>query len=137
MLLMRKRHCEFRYKPLRSGRGQESIPQAWKYIPRGIFWSHSYVAISTNAGSRPFARKELRTMAIQAGGVFGKIGDVRKGFVSLANLFPVLRRKLMTVITCQLLFVDVRLMREAPVVYLRLRRGCWLATTPSLTSLIS
>lgn len=74
------------------------------------------MAITTDPGGWTFPGKELNSMTVKAGRMFGKVGDVWKSFVSFADHVPVFRRKVMTSITCKLLFLDVRAVRETAVV---------------------
>ena len=59
-------------------------------------------------------------MAIQTGGVLGKVADVRERSIAFAHFLPILRGNHVTGTTCQLLCDNVSLMRELRVIDARL-----------------
>lgn len=89
-------------------RGEESLAQARKRMPRGISWSNSDVAVGTDRRRGSFACKELRAVAIETCLVFRKVSHIGKRFVALANFFPVFRWKLVARITRKFLVLNMR-----------------------------
>ena len=76
------------------------------------------MTVRADSRRRPLARKELLPMAIEARRVFRKLGYVGKCVVSLAHIFPVLSRKLVTGIAGQLLSRNVSDMGELRIINL-------------------
>ena len=100
----------------RALRGREEwFTQTRKRIARRVAGRRFHVAVRTDRRRRSFAREKLRSMTIQTRRMFGKFRDVRKRCVTFAHLLPVLRRKLVTRRTRQLLFGYVSGMREISV----------------------
>jgi hypothetical protein len=87
-----------------------------KRASSSIEWSDFDVTVRTDPRRRSLTREELLSMTIQTRRMLGKLGDVRKGRVAFANLFPVFGGKLMTRVTREFLFADVSGMRKVGVV---------------------
>jgi len=54
------------------------------------------MTVGTDLRNRSSARKELLTVTIQTGCMFGKFGYIGKSSVALSNFLPILRGKLVT-----------------------------------------
>jgi hypothetical protein len=81
---------EIRDEGLTDLRRKKRLAQAGEWIARSVSWSDGEVAVRTNHRRRPLASEELVAMAIQAGLMFGKVGYVRKSFLALPHLLPIL-----------------------------------------------
>src|SRR6185369_10014943 len=87
-----------------------------KRASSSIEWSDFDVTVRTDPRRRSLTREELLSMTIQTRRMLGKLGDIRKGRVAFANLFPVFAGKLMTRVAREFLFADVSGMRKVGVV---------------------
>ena len=101
MLVVWESHVEFRDKTC--GVVAETRKRATRCVERRCF----DVAVGANLWAPSLPREELLTMAVQAGGVFGKLRNIRKRVVAFPNFLPVLCRKLVTCAACKFFFPDV------------------------------
>jgi hypothetical protein len=70
------------------------------------------VAIGADLRGRTLTREELSSMTIQARGMFGKFGHVRKSCIALADVLPVFCRHLVTGVAREFFFADVSGVRK-------------------------
>jgi len=116
VLIVRKADAEF-------GNGVSSlkawignVAQTWEKPARRISRRHGNMAVRTDRRRRPFACKELLAMTIQARRVLGEIGYVRKGRITLTNIFPIFRRNFVARIAGEFLRNGVGGVREFCVI---------------------
>src|SRR5690349_10917601 len=117
---MREKDAELRGKICGLRGCQKGFAETWKRVARCVDWCRFDVTVRADLWDRPLSREELLAMAVKTRGVFGKLSDVRKRSVSLANLLPIFRRNLMTRATREILFADVGAVRKARVIRARL-----------------
>src|ERR1051325_9919575 len=87
--------------------GEKSFTQTRKHVKRSVNRCRFHMTVGTDLRNGSLAGEELSPGAVQARGGFGKLGDIRKRCVAFANFFPVLRRKLVTRRTRELLFSNM------------------------------
>jgi len=95
MLIVRKADAKFRNKFSSLLRRILNIAKAGKQPAARLPWTDSNMAVRANCGRRPLTRKKLRAMAIQTGGMLGKISDISERFVAFAYILPILAGKFM------------------------------------------
>lgn len=93
------------------------VSQARKQESHSVARCYCNVAVGADGWRRPFARKELLAVTIQARRMLGKFGDVLESSVTFTHFLPVGSGKLVACIASQLLFRDVSRMGEFGVVY--------------------
>src|SRR5262249_25516298 len=71
-----------------------NVTETGKKKPGGIARRDVNMAVRADGRCRSLAGKKLLAVTIEAGLMFRKLGDVRKGRVALAYLIPILRRNL-------------------------------------------
>ena len=86
-----------------------------KRASRSIEWSDFDVTVRTDPRRRSLTREELLSMTIQTRRMLGKLGHIRKGRVTFADLLPVFGGKLVTRVTREFLFSNVRGMRKVRI----------------------
>src|SRR2546421_1167824 len=117
MLVVREIDAEIRNRVLSSRRVQDQPAETRKRKTHGVARTDLDVAVRADAWSGTLAREELLLMAPQTGSVFRKLRHVRERSITFANLFPVLRWKLVTL--AARLLVLFRAVREFGVINAR------------------
>ena len=75
-------------------KARRSFTKTRKWVARCVERRCFDVAVGADLWAGSLAREELWAMAVQAGGVFGKLRNIRKRVVAFPNFLPVLCRKL-------------------------------------------
>jgi len=96
VLVVRKSYAKFRNKGSALKFWIGDVAQAGKQPATRVTRAVRDVTVRANRRRGSFTRKELLAMTIQTGSVLGKVADVRKGRVTLANFFPILCGDLVT-----------------------------------------
>jgi hypothetical protein len=92
------------------------IAKARKQKALSVSRSDRDMTVGTDLRRRPLSRKELLTMTIEAGRVFGKLSHIGKSIRCFSHITPVLGRKLMARLAKKLFLNNVGAMKEVRVV---------------------
>ena len=95
VLLVRENHLEIGTEVPAFWCRQERFTKTREWIPRRIVWRGFDMTVRTDPWRRPLTREELLPVTVEARLMLRKLSHVRKSVVTLARLFPILRRKLM------------------------------------------
>lgn len=125
VLVMRETYAEFRNELASFLKWILNVAKAGKEPAARVTRTVGDMAVRADYRRGSFTREKLRAMAIQTGGVLGKIAGVGERCIAGAHFLPVLRGNCVTGAACQFLCDNVSLMRELRVIDPRLfwRRG--------------
>ena len=112
VLVMWKKHTELGNKVSPFCRRKEGFTKTRKRMSRRIEWGCFHMAVRANLRDGPLAREELLPMTTQARLMLRIFRYIGKRCIAFAHVLPIRCGKLMTRLTCQLLFGDVSSMRK-------------------------
>ena len=120
VLVVGKAHDKFRDEVTTFPHRLGNVTKTGKKKARRVTRADGDVAVGTNQWRRTLARKELLAMTSQTRSVFGKFSDVGKRRLALADVFPILRGKLVAGVAYELFHLYVRTVGKVCVVDERL-----------------